>query len=151
MDPPVIAATIAAVTALVAVIAGPFLSFRASKNAMLGPMRQAWINSLRDAVAEFAASIYISPLELAGALSSDDGIRHQVELGKRTQLQLTYRLKEKICLLINPMEADHRELVRLVENAFAAHVEESSTATALRALREHTQLVLKAEWNVVKK
>ncbi len=151
MEAPVIAATLAAVTALVAVVAGPFFTFRASKNAMLGPMRQAWINSLRDTVAEFIASIYISPMQLTGALSNDDDISHSVEVSKRSQLELTYRLKEKICLLINPKEADHQELVRLVESAYVAHVEGSDTATALKAIRKHTQVILKAEWNVIKR
>ena len=151
MEAPVIAATIAAITTLVAVAAGPFFTFRASKNAMLGPMRQAWINNLRDTVAEFIASIYISPTQLSGALSNDDNIRHAVEVSKRSQLEATYRLKEKICLLINPKEADHQELVRLVEGAYVAHVEGCDTAIALKAIREHTQVILKAEWNVVKK
>ncbi|TRZ66323.1 MAG: hypothetical protein D4S02_07115 [Rhodocyclaceae bacterium] len=151
MEPPVIAATIAAVTALVAVMAGPFFTFRASKNSMLGPMRQAWINSLRDTVAEFIASIYISPTQLTGAVSNNDDIRHAIEVSKRSQLETTYRLKERICLLINPKEPDHQDLVRLVESAYSAHVEGRDTTVALLAIRKHTQVILKAEWNVVKK
>lgn len=151
MEPPVVAATIAAVTALVAVTVGPFFTFRASKNSMLGPMRQAWINSLRDTVAEYIASIYISPEQFTGAVSNNDDIRHAVEVGKRNQLETTYRLKEKICLLINPTEPDHQELVRLVECAYGAQVQGRDTTIALLAIRKHAQVILKTEWNVVKK
>lgn len=151
MEPSVIAAIISAATALAAVVVSPFFTFRASKRSMLGPMRQAWINNLRDTVAEFIANIYVSPIQLSGALSNDDQIRHSVEVAKRAHLESAFRLKEKICLLINPSEEDHQELVRLVESAYSAHIEWRDTGAALTAIRTHTQRILKAEWNVVKK
>jgi len=46
---------------------------------------------------------------------------------------------------------DHRELVRLVESVYEAHVEWRDTSTELTAIRVLTQAILKAEWNVVKK
>jgi len=55
METEVITSIIAAITALVAVVIGPFIMIRAQKNQMLGPMRQAWINDLRDSVAEYLA------------------------------------------------------------------------------------------------
>jgi hypothetical protein len=61
------------------------------------------------------------------------------------------QLKEKVCLLINPRETDHQELVRLVESAFNAFVEGHDATTALHAIRTHTQGVLKREWEVVKR
>jgi len=152
MDAPVIASIIAAATALAAVIIGPFITSRTSKNAMLGPMRQAWINTLRDTVAEFITVIHVSPRrQLSGAISTQDEIRHATEVARWSQLEAACRLKEKICLLINPKEADHRELVRLVESVYEAHVEWRDTSTELTAIRVLTQAILKAEWNVVKK
>lgn len=150
MAPEVIASIVAAITALVAVAVGPFLTIRASKTQMLGPMRQAWINSLRDTVAEFSASIHVGPYQVTALLAQDDSIRHTAEAEKHNRVQNTYRLKEKICLLINPKEEDHQELVRLAENAYTAYLSGQDTSVPLLALRKYTQAVLKTEWKVVK-
>ncbi len=68
-----------------------------------------------------------------------------------TKVESAYRPKERICLMSNPNETEHRELIRLVETAFDKWNENSDTSTALLALRRHTQSILKTEWNVVKK
>lgn len=150
MAPEVIASIVAAVTALVAVIVGPFLTIRASKTQMLGPMRQAWINSLRDTVSEFSASIHVGSYQVSALLAQDDNIRHAAEAAKHDRVQKTYQLKEKICLLINPKEEEHQELVRLAENAYTAYFSGEDTSVPLVALRKYTQVVLKTEWEVVK-
>lgn len=151
MDATVIAAIIAAATALVAVVVGPIITFKASKKSMLGPMRQAWINSLRDTVADFITSIYVSQIQISGSVTGNDDIRNTIEVNKRNQLEVSYRLKEKICLLINPKEVDHRELIRLVENALNASIEGRETESILFEVRKHAQIILKTEWDVVKK
>lgn len=150
MEPPVIASIIAAATALVAVVVGPLVTMRASKKQMLGPMRQAWINSLRDTVAEYSARIHAGQPQSAALLSSDDSVRHAAEVSRADHVQSTTQLQAKIILLINPNEADHMELVRLTKNAYQAYVSGQSTAGTLAALQQHTQTVLKKEWNVVK-
>ena len=148
--PEVIASIIAAATALVAVVVGPFLTIRASKTQMLGPMRQAWINSLRDSVSEYSAKVHIGSLQSAALLSPEDSVRHAAEIGKAEHRQQTYQLKAKIALLINPKEPEHNELVRLAEAAYAAYVAGHDPSVQLQALQQHTQVVLKKEWNVVK-
>lgn len=65
--------------------------------------------------------------------------------------QRSTQLKEKIALLSNFKEPEHQELVRLVNNAFASYEAGRDTTTALQALRDWTQKVLKTEWDVVKK
>jgi hypothetical protein len=150
MAPEVIASIVAAVTALLAVIVGPFLTMRASKNQMLGPMRQAWINSLRDTVSEFISSVYVGHLE-TGVLSHDEQVREAATAARHAHFQKTVQLKEKIALLSNYKESEHQELVRLVNSAFAAYETGRDTAVALKALREWSQQVLKTEWDVVKK
>lgn len=147
----VIAAVIAAATALVAVIIGPFVTIYASKRAILGPMRQAWINSLRDTVAEYLANVQMSVVTLSGALSEEASVRHAAEAAKANQIKDAFRLKEKICLLINPRERDHRELVALVERAYTQADGGRDPTEFLAPIREITQKVLKAEWEVVKK
>lgn len=151
MEPAVIASIIAAATALVAVIVGPFLTIRASKTQMLGPMRQAWINSLRDAVAEYAARIHAGQPNSPASLSTDDSVRHRAETLRADHLQTTYQLQARIALLINANEPEHQELVRLAKSAYAAYSGGHDTSVPLSALQVHTQTVLKKEWNVVKK
>lgn len=148
--PEVIASMIAAATALVAVVVGPFLTIRASKTQMLGPMRQAWINSLRDTVAEYSAKVHVGSLQSAALVSSEDSVRHAAEIAKTEHRQQTYQLNAKIALLINPKEPEHNELVRLADAVHAAYVAGKDPSIQLRAMQQHTQLVLKKEWNVVK-
>jgi hypothetical protein len=150
MAPEVIASIIAAATALVAVIVGPLVTIRASKTQMLGPMRQAWINNLREAVAEYSARIHAGQPQSAALLSLHDSVRHAAEVVRAEHIQTTYQLQAKIILLINPNESDRQELVRLAKNAYEAYVLCRNSVLPLEALQKHTQTVLKKEWNVVK-
>lgn len=149
--PAVIASIIAAVTALVAVVVGPFVTIKASKTQMLRPMRQAWINSLRDAVAEYIAKIQAGIPNTSAMLATDEAVRTAAEISRvERQLQL-HQIRAKIKLLINPAEARHRELVRLVEEAQVAYATLADATPHINAIVAHTQVVLKAEWEAVKK
>jgi len=151
MSPEVIASIIAASTALVAVVIGPFLTIRAAKTQMLGPMRQAWINSLRDTVSEFSASIHAGQLQTTVHALANNELSHATHVSNHGHLQNTYQMKEKIWLLINPKEAEHLELARLAECAYEAYASSLDTTIPLHTLRKYTQKVLKKEWDVVKK
>ena len=150
LETQVVASLIAAATALVAVIVGPFISFKASKRQMLGPMRQAWINSLRDTIAEYTSKIRLGMPQPSALLAPDDALRHQAQSERAEHLQSVLQLKAKIALLINPKEADHTELVRLAQVTFEAYEKGQHASVQLEALIAHTQKVLKREWNVVK-
>lgn len=144
------ASLIAAATALLAVMVGPFISFRASKRQMLGPMRQAWINNLREAVAEYTAKIRLGMPQPSALLAPDDALRHQAQSERAAHLQSIIQLNAQISLLINPKEADHTELVRLARVALNDYENGQDASVQLQALIAHTQQVLKREWNVVK-
>ena len=150
LDPQVIASIVAAVTALVAVAVAPFVTIRASKTQMLGPLRQAWINSLRDTVAEYTAKVDAGIPQSSAVLAPDDSLRHAAQMERLEHQQQVYQLKTKIALLINPKESNHVELVRLAESAYAFYLAGQNPSVSIRALLDHTQTVLKAEWNVVK-
>lgn len=145
-----IASIIAAATALVAVVIGPSVTLRAQKRQFLGPMRQDWINDLRNTVAEFLSEITISRFHM---LASNDEPKevvraHQAE--DRDKYAKICRLCEKVALLINPEEVELQELVRLIERGKNLYHKNEDTKNIEKAIREHTQKVLKAEWNVVK-
>jgi len=113
-------------------------------------MRQAWINSLRDTVAEFTAKVRSGQPQASGLLASDDALRHQAQVEKAEHRQSVVQLKAKIVLLINPKEVDHEELVRLAQCALDAYEQGQDATRQLTALLSHTQQVLKREWNVIK-
>jgi hypothetical protein len=113
MTPEITASVIAAFTALVAVIIGPFITLRASKNQLLGSMRQAWINSLRDTIAEFCAKAYVGHGNIGALLTQDDALRHSARLARMQHMQTTRELLTKIRLLLNPNEPDHKQLYRM--------------------------------------
>lgn len=146
----IVASIIASIIALVAVVIGPFITFRASKRQMLGPMRQVWINSLRDTVAEFSAKIRLGQPQVSALLASDDSLRHQAQMLLAGRRQEVVQLNARIVLLTNPQEADHRELVRLAQEALVAFEQFIDVSVTLTALLQQTQVVLKREWNVVK-
>ena len=114
-------------------------------------MRQAWINDLRDTVAEFTAHTCIARWHVLASTNDPLDVQRAQAIEDRDRVQLAYQLKEKIALLINPKESDHQELIRLVESAYTAYVGGSDTKIAMKAIREQTQVILKREWDVVKK
>lgn len=150
LDPQVIASIVAAVTALVAVAVAPFVTIRASITQMLGPMRQAWTNSVRDTVAEYTAKIDTGSPQTGAILATDNNLRHASVMKRLEHQQLVYQLKSKIVLLINPNEFNYVELTWLVESAYMCYLTGRNSSVAIRALLDHTETVLKGEWNVVK-
>ena len=99
-----VVAVIAAITALCAVLLGPLVSLwagqRQTRVAVLANNRQAWINSLRDAFAEFVS------LSTNIALVKDEELVAKVE-------RLGY-VEVRIKLMLNPKEADHQQLMDAV-------------------------------------
>ncbi|WP_449447531.1 hypothetical protein [Thermomonas brevis] len=150
MQPEVLAAIISAITALAAVIVSPFLAYRAGKRQMIGPMRQTWINDLRNTLTEYMAILSINRWHGAPSAQDPPADQERKELEDLGRVKEAIRLREKIFLLLNPTEAPHIELSRLVQSAFDIYNRGDDAAASLVAIRTHSQSVLKAEWEVVK-
>ena len=150
MAPEVIASIVAAFTALAAVILGPFITFRAQMNQMLGPMRQAWINNLREVIAEFIAQVYVSRWNNVASDAELEEIQRASKAEDKARIERAFLLKEKVALMINPKEVEHQELLRLIESAYDAYHNGKPVSKLAAAIRSQAQIVLKAEWNVVK-
>lgn len=149
MQPEVWASIISAGTALVAVIIAPFVSYRAGKRQMLGPMRQAWINDLRDNLSLYISLISINRWNTLASVCESKDVRDHKESVDRERFQEAIRLREKIFLLLNHNEEKHTALAGLVQTAFDAYKSCEDSTKALRDLRLYSQDVLKTEWNVV--
>jgi hypothetical protein len=119
------------------------LSRRIASKQVVAPMRQAWINTFREKLAELTGNAfhywYNRPL---GA--------EKKALGDEEQRRLS-QLEHEIEFFINPKEADHKELVDAIRQMLS--VLERGTEDKARfnpALEKVTMLgqkIFKTEWN----
>jgi hypothetical protein len=106
-----IATNITAVTALVAVILGPIVSVyivrRQIRASVISTNRQAWIDDLRGAIAE-----YLKAKEIIVLIAMGTGLYDKTAAQRETEnmIMLIYRIQ----LLINPNEHDHAKLATLL-------------------------------------
>lgn len=148
-----LAPVLSLLVALMAVFVGPFISWKVANSQskislqiankqITGPMRQAWINTLRDIVSDLlgkSAHYWAAGYEDR----EDDEYRYITELLSRLELQ------------INPNEEDH---ARLVEKAYKmqSHINSNNMNTdevfwALhKEVKEIAQQILKREWDRTK-
>jgi hypothetical protein len=140
------------IVAVLAVFVGPFvtlrigrkqveLSRRIASKQIVAPMRQAWINSLREKLAELTAGA-------DHCLNSKLG-----ELRDEEQKRLT-QLEHEIELSINPTEGDHGQLVEAVRQILivlkGADDDIPKFNPALEKARMLGQKIFKDEWNRIK-
>ncbi|MBI5888078.1 MAG: hypothetical protein HZB82_05125 [Deltaproteobacteria bacterium] len=140
------------ITTILAVIFGPIISWKIAKRQItsslkaankqiVAPMRQAWINSLRDLIAEISSSAL-----------------HYYQTGFEDRKDEEYKrlteLEGKISLMLNFREDDHKKLhdfIRNMLNSLDRGKEGNNTFVeihpkVLALCRE----ILKREWNRVK-
>jgi hypothetical protein len=145
------------IVAILAVFVGPLitlkmserqieLSRRVASKQIVAPMRQAWINTFREKLAEFisAAFHYWNVRQVMAG---------RVELKDEEQRRLA-QLEYEIRLLINPTESDHQQLVETIkqipwrlergDDEFGEINPLMEKATALG------QRIFKTEWNRIK-
>ena len=151
---------ISACTALVASIAGPFVTLIVAKRnfnaTVLSANRQKWIESLRDTLAELI-SLLIAALFLKekwkgkwdrgrGALIAEPALLDKV--------QSLVLAQSKVRLLLNPTEADHQHLYRAIESASkrlqSEEALEFETEADIETITTLAQTILKREWRRVK-
>jgi len=144
------AATISATTALVAVVVSPIVSVYVAKRqiraAVVSANRQAWINQLREALAELVTGLRFLHLRSQGLEAPQeqwlDGY------------QRTFHLTSKIALLLNLTEADHRELHATIKQAgelLTGPANEEQLFAVTDRILEQSQAILKREWERVKR
>lgn len=139
--------------AALAVFVGPMISLliarrqvmsslEVANKQIIGPMRQAWINNLRDLLAELASSAH-----------------HYFVAGFEERTDEEYRrlslLEHKIQLMLNPKEEDHRKLEQLIRTMIGAlergKEADSDFVSAHPMVMKLSREVLKREWDRVKK
>ena len=152
---------ISACTALVASIAGPFVTLLVAKRnfnaTVLSANRQKWIDSMRDMLAELI-SLLIAALVIKAKWKDqwDHGrgpfLADPALLEKLQRIVLT---QTKIRLLLNPTEDDHRRLYSAIDTAMkrlqSEESPESDTEADIETITTLAQSILKREWLRVKK
>lgn len=150
-----VVAVISAITALCAVLLGPLVSlWAANKQARISLRsnnRQAWINSLRDALSEFSSTARVVAL----SKEFED---------KYSRAEKLFFLEEKIKLLLNPKEEDHKNLIASIirsrkssiaifaagDNIDKKQLAHDNLKDALDNVTKSAQPILKREWERVK-
>ena len=146
--------TLPLIVAALAVIVSPTVSWcvaqrqirsalEASNKQIVAPMRQAWINKLRELLAELTANTMHARV-VGGITNRTD------EDNKRLFLLLGH-----IQLMLNPNEDDHKNLEMLMQKVVGELRNENGTHDKLSALRcdllALSRKILKREWDRVRK
>jgi hypothetical protein len=140
-------ATISAISGMLIGALFSYLTMRVQlRRTIVSKSRQAWINTLRDAIAELQTKSMIIIEEYRSA-------EHKDLIDARRGIFLSIN---RIQLLLNPTEKDHVELIALLKLLYHATVYENITNEkeydAIQSnITEKSQAILKREWNRVKK
>jgi len=151
--------------ALLAVFVGPFISYIVSKHQsetslhvankqIIAPMRQAWIELLRNRVAEIlSASLwyYVSGQD-ENIISGENDEENNIE-SQKLERKLLF-ITSQIELMLNPNEDDHIELLKSLKKAQQVMWPYSKSSSEFpehhKKTTELCQKVLKREWERVK-
>ncbi len=144
-------AILSAATALFAVVLGPLVSLwaarRQSRVVVLSANRQAWINTLRDLLAEcMAISAFI----------------HIADWSERKQSEFDEKMERfalvisKIRLMLNPNEQDHQRLNEMLAELMKSlrSLKEKDPVKGAQLMKDFvplSQTILKREWERVKR
>lgn len=142
------------VVAILAVFVGPLISLKISKKQIefslkttklqtLGPMRQAWINNLRDMISDITSR----------CLHYWQTGTYQ-ELDNKEYAEINH-IRHKLELMLNPKEEKHRELLNAVKKmtktaGAETDKEDEPFFEAYNSVMKLSKDVLKEEWNVIK-
>ena len=141
------------IVAALAVVVGPMVSWKiakrqirssleASNKQIIAPMRQAWIDKLRELLAEFMSSTL--HYWVAGFEDRKDKEYQRVAL-----------LETHIQLMLNPNEADHQRLellIRRMVGDLEKNLGQKSEYPNLHSeMSDLSRKILKREWDRVKK
>lgn len=152
---------VSAATALVASIVGPLVTLSVGRRqfaaTVLSTNRQRWIEMLRESLADLASQLaLVSVIKATWNAKWDKGIGPIAADPRRLEtLQRLVLVQFRIRLLLNPIEADHQELYRAIEQAIERLREERSveeeTAADVERISTLGQTILKREWQRVKR
>lgn len=141
------------IVAALAVFVGPIASYIVTKKQItsfiaashwqvVAPMRQAWINNLREMLSDFFVDVLLY-YRLLSHEKSDPEKLHNI-------IKSEYQIK----LMLNPQEEDHQELEKLIHKLVFCLECNNQNGIDFDALYKEvinrSRVILKREWNRVK-
>lgn len=147
MDTSLIAVISSGLVAILSLFFNYRTSMKSSKMQIISPMRQIWINNLRDKLSEFNILIY--NLGLLIELKKESGLSNNEQ---KDYISEAIRLRIEVELLLNPNEKIHNELLSLLEKTITIPLDKElkNIHESCKILLDKTKEVLKKEWIVVK-
>jgi len=139
------------IIAFLALFIAPFVNARNSKRQVIAPMRQAWINTLRDKISEFMAIISINRIAYSPSTDWKDERKERAEKLDLENYKNLQHLLASIKLHINPEEPLHVQLIQLLEDATKDYHDSFVSDEKHEKIIELSQVILKKEWVVTKK
>lgn len=131
-----------AILGLIAALVAAFIG----RSVMIGNHRQAWINALRDDLAQFFTSIDVIHFRMAVLWQGGDASDLESQQKARNEVLLAYR---RILMRLNMSEPLHQRLEKALEALLLVQgktVNQEDLTTAVTLART----VLKREWDVTK-
>lgn len=122
------------------------------KKVMTSNNRQIWINTLRDNVSDYLGKIEHYSVIINSFSNDKDKLK---EIVREPIQQEIYSLNTKIVLLLNPLEHNSKELINFLskytKSIFGEKDEEISEEELKQKILDITKVILKTEWERVKK
>ena len=152
-------AAISTIGAITGVIIGSIVSFLVArqqfKATVISANRQQWINTLRDSIADFQTKAKIALTEDILSLHATTSVAADAK-GHYDALKTMRFLRNKMALLLNPIEADHVQLLSSLKELedFCVHgapLGEVSYEKLQDSITLTGQRILKQEWDRVKR
>lgn len=144
-----IVAFLSMIVALTAVIVGPVANFRLASRQLISPIRQKWIDELRDLM-----STLLSKCRAVLIMNEGRGLLDKNKPNEALLSEILF-LEQKLQLMLNPNETDHQDLVRLVHAITddVQHGARNVVEFGQRLTNASTccKSILKREWERVKR
>lgn len=134
--------------ALCAVIVGPVVTFNVAKRQVISPIRQKWIDELRELMSQF-----LSESRKVIVLSEGCGLLNADNTDESAFQKLLY-IEQKLRLMLNPNEDDHSDLINFVhvitDDVQHGGADLIELGNRLDDATKLCQKILKHEWERVK-
>ncbi|MGX2954425.1 hypothetical protein ACWAU3_17675 [Shewanella sp. JL219SE-S6] len=137
--------------AFLALFIAPIANARISKRQIIAPMRQAWINSLRDKISEILAIVSISRLNYCPSSHWNDERKEKANKRDLENYERLMLLKASVSLHINASESDHTDLIELISIVVNQYHDSTVSDENKTKLLDLSRKVLKDEWEATKK
>ncbi|EJE8156781.1 hypothetical protein M5103_004539 [Vibrio alginolyticus] len=137
--------------AFLALFIAPIVNARISRRQVIAPMRQAWINSLRDKLAEILSIVSVARFDIVSSIDASTETRDRSLNEDRLRYERLVFLVASIELHINSRESDHQSLVVLLKEISQGYHDNNDVEPRVAELVELSQKILSDEWKATKK